>query len=519
MKSHPITDENVRVRHGRLRELLLLLIALALLALSVWIWQPWDTKPTIRLRISAGDPASARHRLASSLANHLGADGFELEVVPSQGSEESLEWLNKGEIDLALVQGGLNLLDRTDVRQLCALELEPLHVLVKPEHEPILAEQGLMGLRGKRVFLSSKSAGTYVLSVNLLDFIGLSTQVSPGDTLQGDTLHGDTVGEDSVVVDDRWAGIEELWNAPEDMLPDAIFHVSLVPSPVAHALVARKGYRLVPVPYARAFAQSDIIELGENLISEASEGEVRELNRSLIDECTIPAFSYDVSPDVPHSDLKTLGARMLLVTNRHQSNETIERFLTVLFESDLARHSIPGLDPQALERPSEYAVHPGVDGYRNRNKVLIASDVVNYLENVLAIAATVTGALFFLYQWYAEHRRSQRESRFAEFMTRVIAIEQSALNTEVASKLDLANLIRLQRELADLKADAVQGFAAGEWQGTNMLNGLLALINDTREQITRLILHERENIEQSAASRQMDPDVLWRAEAMGEEDE
>jgi hypothetical protein len=125
----------------------------------------------------------------------------------------------------------------------------------------------------------------------------------------------------------------------------------------------------------------------------------------------------------------------------------------------------------------------------------------------------VIGALFFLYQWYAEHQRGQRECRFAEFMTRVIAIEQSALNTEVSSKLDLGNLIRMQRELANLKAEAVRGFAAGEWHGTHMLNGLLALINDTREQLTRLILHERENIEKSAEAQQVDLDALWRAEA------
>jgi hypothetical protein len=184
-----------------------------------------------------------------------------------------------------------------------------------------------------------------------------------------------------------------------------------------------------------------------------------------------------------------------------------------MFESDFGKVAVPDLDASMLELPNEYPVHPGVDLFRNRNKILVASDLIDYLEKVLAIAATLAGAGFFLFQGYSEHKRGQRESHFAVFMTRVIAIEQEALTNEVASKLDLADLIRLQRELAQLKSDAVQGFVAGEWQGTNMLNGLLALINDTREQITRLILHERENIEQNAAAKELDPNELWRAEA------
>jgi hypothetical protein len=144
--------------------------------------------------------------------------------------------------------------------------------------------------------------------------------------------------------------------------------------------------------------------------------------------------------------------------------------------------------------------------------VLIASDLIDYLEKLLAITATLAGAAFFLYQWYSEHRRQQRENRFGDFMMRVIKIEQQALESELSAKLQLVDLIRLQQELALLKSDAVRGFVSGEWQSPTMLNGLLALINDTREQITRLILHERENIEQDAEKKHVQPDSLWRKE-------
>lgn len=484
---------------SQLREALLLLAALAFIGFGIWIWGPWRVDPILRLRISAGKEASARFQMVSKLKEQLRRHRIELELEPSEGSEQSLDWLNDQEIDLALVQGGLNLGSRTQVRQLAALQMEPLHVLVKESLEGSFRGKELGELRGKRVFIDSPSSGTRVLAVNLLDFVdlGIDPKRDPN----------------SVIVADEFASYEDLLRGSDDALPDAIFHVSMIPSPVVYQLVEKKGYRLVEVPYARAFALSGAIDVDAEDSLPHGRSDQYELQRSLISECTIPAYTYDVSPKIPDRDLRTVGSRMLLVAHRKQPDESVQRLLKAIFDSDAARNTGLDLDAKTFDLPTEYESHPGVELYRNRNKALIASDVIDYMENLLAIAATILGALFFLYQWYAEHRRSERECRFAEFMTRVIAIEQSALNTEVSSKLDLGNLIRMQRELANLKAEAVRGFAAGEWHGTHMLNGLLALINDTREQLTRLILHERENIEKSAAAQQVDPDTLWRAEA------
>lgn len=515
MKSHPTTDSavanNSAVSSGpvqspatkpvRQRELLLLLSALAFIGFGVWIWGPWRVEPELRLRISAGKEASTRHRMVLELGKHLRKHRIQLEVVASEGSEQSLDWLNEKKIDLALVQGGLALGTRTEVRQLAALQLEPLHVLVKSNLEDSFdKKKDWNELRGKRVFVDSPSSGTHVLAVNLLEFVGLG--IDPARD------------PNSVIVADGFANLDDVLQASNDALPDAIFHVSMVPSPMVDNLVDKKGYRLVEVPYARAFSSSGYMNIDGRESMRLKMSEQDELNRSLVSECTIPAYTYSVTPKVPDRDLRTVGSRMLLVAHQKQPNESMQRLLKAVFDSDLARNTGLDLDTKTFDLPTEYESHPGVELYRNRNKVLIASDAIEYMENLLAITATVVGAMFFLYQWYAEHRRSERESRFAEFMTRVIAIEQSALNTEVSSKLDLGNLIRMQRELANLKAEAVRGFAAGEWHGTHMLNGLLALINDTREQLTRLILHERENIEKSAAAQQLDPDTLWRAEAM-----
>lgn len=98
-------------------------------------------------------------------------------------------------------------------------------------------------------------------------------------------------------------------------------------------------------------------------------------------------------------------------------------------------------------------------------------------------------------------------------MQRVIAIESAVMQNELSAKLDLGELIRLQRELADIKSDAVCKFATGELEGECLIQGFLALINDARNQLTRLILHERDNIEEQAAMQHVDADAIWIAQA------
>lgn len=167
------------------------------------------------------------------------------------------------------------------------------------------------------------------------------------------------------------------------------------------------------------------------------------------------------------------------------------------------------IEASLLDLPPEFPWHDGAELYRQRNKPIIAGDAVDYLEKVLAIAATIAGGTFFLIQWYLRSNRRSREASFASYMERVIQIENESMQNELAAQLDLATLIRLQRELAVLKSDAVSKFAAGKLEGEGLIHGFLALVNDARNQLTRLILHQRENIEQLAATQNHTVDEVW----------
>jgi hypothetical protein len=208
---------------------------------------------------------------------------------------------------------------------------------------------------------------------------------------------------------------------------------------------------------------------------------------------------------------------MLLVAHEKVEQAAVQRLLDALYDSSFAQAERPPLEPSLLDLPPEFPLHIGAQAYRQRNKPIIAGDAVDYAEKVLAIAATVAGGVFFLLQWSWRRVRQRRKASLAAYIERVLLIEQELLENEVAARLDLSELIRLQEELAKIKSQAVSKFANGELEGEALIQGLLSLVNDTRNQLTRLILHQRENIEEQSTIEHRSSDELWKQQAQARE--
>jgi len=59
----------------------------------------------------------------------------------------------------------------------------------------------------------------------------------------------------------------------------------------------------------------------------------------------------------------------------------------------------------------------------------------------------------------------------------------------------------------------VSKFAVGELEGEGLIHGFLALDNDAHNQLTQLILHQRENIEQLTANQNHLMDEDWQEQS------
>ena len=472
------------------KELLMLSAAVGLLLLSFYWLRHSQTPRLSPLKMTAGDASGLRHKLALELAKEATRLGIVIDVQPTMGSEAALEGLKNGEFDLAFVQGGLATENAPSIRQLSAMHIEPLHLLVRAELSDQISVSGLRALAGCKINVGPTGSGTQILASEVLKFAELDASANAVGN-----------GYRAVALNYR-----ELMEGTASDLPDAIFTVSSLPSPLADFLIESRGYRLVPLPFGEALSLEAFLQLGDPLATGV-------IDKRHLFETRIPAFTYSVNRAEPPQPLATIGTRLLLAANVRLSNDVVQRLLDVLYTANFALAERPPLDATLLDLPPEFPLHAGAAQYRIRNRPLIAGDAIDYWEKVLAIAATLAGGTFFMAQWYLRWSRRKREANFAGYMERVIAIESAAMQTELSAKLDLGHLIRLQRELAELKSEAVRKFASGELEGEGLIHGFLALVNDARNQLTRLILHQRENIEEQAAMQHLDADSIWTSQA------
>ncbi|MEN0105693.1 MAG: C4-dicarboxylate ABC transporter substrate-binding protein, partial [Pseudomonas sp.] len=62
--------------------------------------------PPMHVRMATGSVGGGYHNFAEKLKTELAKQGFTLELVESKGSQDNLNKLAKGEVELALVQSG-----------------------------------------------------------------------------------------------------------------------------------------------------------------------------------------------------------------------------------------------------------------------------------------------------------------------------------------------------------------------------------------------------------------------------
>jgi TRAP-type uncharacterized transport system substrate-binding protein len=463
---------------------------LAIVAVSGWFaWRGWVEPDLLsfHLRATGGRSPGPRQQVATLLLEKASEVNVELSLTEVPGSVEALDELDDHRLDLALVQGGLDSKRWKNVRLVAALEVEPLQMVARGELVAKVAADPQAWLRGRTINVGEAGSGSNALAKEVLKFIGLRT----GEFVERNLSHEEIL----------------LINRSED-LPDVMLTVSSPPTRAVKHLVDR-GYRLVPLPFGEAFALED-----PYADTAPAEPKVR-IDKAFLHPTTIPAFTYSVENRVPERALPTFGARMLIVAHRKTSPEAVRRLLVTIFESEFAEIARPPLDPALLELPPEFELHPGAIAYLQRNKPLIFGDLIDFMEKASSLTTAVLGGLFFTWQWLKRSYRRRREQSFESYLLKVTAIEQQALHSELAARLDLGALVNLQAELGRLKVEAIERFTSGELEGEGLMSGFLTHANDARDYLARLILHERTQVEKGAHQRGLTPEAAWDL-ALGE---
>ena len=286
----------------------------------------------------------------------------------------------------------------------------------------------------------------------------------------------------------------ELDEASAEELPDAIFHVSTLPSPNARRLLIGRGYRLVPLPFAQAMSLRDVS----------------------VNPGVIPAYAYDAAPATPREDVPTLATRMIAIASRHTRPEAVRRLLEALeSERFLRRANLPRPEPSLFLQP-EFPLHPGTIGWMHRDDPLFTSEDVQGLESLRSFIVSLIVAFVLLYRWSRTRRLHGLDSYLAE----AARIDRDAMAVEDAASLDLPRMLALRGELGKVKTSALSAFARGEIHSEELLSSFLVHCADVRQHLDRMILSERERMQKLARGKgEAEADVmraLW-AEALDEE--
>ncbi len=452
----------------------LLVAGLALVVVALLIWFSWPGKPaTYHLKLTAGSKGSRRYNEAKVLIEEARKERLIFELSQTSGSEESLDLVDEGKIDVALVQGGIRLRGRDNIREVGLLNVEPLHVLVQKDHIE-KARENPAYLKGKRLNLSEKGSGTYLLAREFLRFTGWLDEDGQQQFQEMNWGYAD--------IDRRLHRIVAATGSERDKLiaelPDAAFVVSSLPAPIVSRMVRIGGYRLLPLEFAEAFLHEPFDELIVKTCPIAK-------RHMLVSK--IPRGIYSVNDEVPPESCQTIAARLLVVANKNVPAEVVERFLHVLYEGPL-KHRFPS--PTLDKIQPEYELHEGVIEYLAQRQNVMQKFWLSILEQIAAFGSGIAGAIVAAWGYF----RYRRLLRFEYYFHEVRRLEAVARGKEddPDAPTDPHNLeLYLQNQLADLRDTAVAELATGKLFGEALVLPILLHISQAAEAIPRLVAYRQ----------------------------
>jgi TRAP transporter TAXI family solute receptor len=221
---------------------LVLIIAAGFLVAYRYVGAP----PPSVIRIATGAMDGAYYTFAQQYATLLARDGITLEVVPTAGTVDNLELLTRGEVSLALTQGGIATdADRAALQSLGSLFLEAVWVFTpRGAAVPRLSE-----LEGKRVAVGPMGSGTQLLAKQLL---AANDITETGATF----VHAESSDSVSLLVNGK---------------ADAAFVVASAAAPIVHTLAEHPQLELLSLDrtgaYGRVFPFLTPVTLDEGVLN------------------------------------------------------------------------------------------------------------------------------------------------------------------------------------------------------------------------------------------------------------
>lgn len=245
--------------------------ALMVIAAFVLAFQFVKPAPPRHLVMATGGVDGAYHDYAGQYAEYFANEGVELELRPTAGSVENLRLLRNGDVDIAMVQGGIETMEAAtsqavELRSIGSVYYEPLWLFYRSE-KPFV---DLRDVAGWRVAAGPTGSGTRALVSSILTANGVAGDVQLSDTGGKDAADALIRGE-----------------------VDAAFLVISAQSPLVERLLRQPGIALADFRRADAYTRR-----------------FRFLN-----ELQLPQGALDLADNIPASRVRLLAPAANLVVH------------------------------------------------------------------------------------------------------------------------------------------------------------------------------------------------------------
>ena len=171
-------SKTIRYTLLSLRDLLTSAAPFALLTVTLLVLAYWwlDPEPPKHVTLATGPAQSAYAEFGNRYARAMAAYGIQVELLPSEGSSQNLEWLAAGKADLGFVQGGssaLPAIGHAGLTSLGSLFVEPVWLFYRVETAQKVTKDAtltaLTQLKGLRVNVGTVGSGVPRLMGKLFD--------------------------------------------------------------------------------------------------------------------------------------------------------------------------------------------------------------------------------------------------------------------------------------------------------------------------------------------------------------
>jgi TRAP-type uncharacterized transport system substrate-binding protein len=366
-------------------------------------------KPPDQIRMAAGIQDGGYWRIAEYYQAKLAQDGVYVELVETAGSIENIDKVTSGHVDVALVQGGLDISQQIGLQSLGGVFLEPI-VIFRSSSNQLDNNPG--NWRDIRLAAGPEGSGTRAATQALISAAGL--QNAGIELLE--------------------FGGDEAVNAVRNGDADAMLFVAPLAAPYLMEAIFDPKLIFVPLSFVDALASK---------LSGAS-------------AVTIPAGAIALSPPRPPEAVKILALRASLIASTNLHPALVDRFVKAATELHGDRDILHGYreypsvtsPPVPMSATVQELIISGPSFLHDFLPYWIAAQfgrVLLVVLPLLLIALPILRAIPSAYVWFQNRRIWNHYQRIA-----VLELELSNASTREEVNAVKKQLDELDTDLANL---------------------------------------------------------------------